>query len=137
MDRQLSERPPEWRFGRRENTRSSFREVFTPISYRYFETTLSPSGSESKPSGTIRRQEVRTSTIFSQDSIVRRRQSIVKCLRFSERWTPMLLESLRYAMRKELSRSSGSTRFRSAASSHQANTAQTLLLRKVNLFHLR
>src|SRR5438132_12211697 len=83
------------------------------------------------------RQEVRTSTIFSQDSVVRRRQSIVKCLRFSERWTPMLLESLRYAMRKELSRSLGSTRFRSAASSRRANTAQILLLRKFSLFHLR
>src|SRR6266516_1907754 len=41
MDRRLSERRPEWPFGRQENTRLSFLEVFILISYQYFETTLS------------------------------------------------------------------------------------------------
>src|SRR5213596_1604155 len=82
MDRLRSGRPLEWQFARQGNTRSSFQKVFIPISYRYYETTLSQLGLKSKPSSTTKRQEAQTSRISSQNSIMRPPQSIVKYLIF-------------------------------------------------------
>src|SRR6266705_3792075 len=111
MGQRLSERPPEWPFARQENTRLLSQEAYTWTSYRYCKTTLSPLGSELKPSGTTKKLGVRTLTIFSRSLIMRQRRSTVKCLHFLERWTLKLSECLRYVMRRELSRSLGSIRF--------------------------